>query len=95
MHPGRCAGCGVVNTSCKKIRAHVCECPDYLRLYRESPEKALEPEAEYLRWKADDTVADVRAQQKDLRLQARFKALDEKRALQVERFAAPPDPLDD
>ena len=54
MPMGRCAGCGETSGSCKKINAHVLECPEYKALYKRDPAKALSPREEYARWKAED-----------------------------------------
>lgn len=54
MPMGRCAGCGETSASCKKINAHVLECPEYKALYKSDPDKALSPREEFARWKAED-----------------------------------------
>lgn len=46
---GRCAGCGWEDPSSKRVRVHVQECGEYLALFRATPERALDPEAEYVR----------------------------------------------
>jgi hypothetical protein len=36
---------------------HVESCPEFAALFRRDPEAALDPEAEYLRWGAEDARA--------------------------------------
>lgn len=52
MTRGRCAGCGKEDASCKKIKTHIASCPEYLELWTTDPDRALDPEEEFLRWKA-------------------------------------------
>lgn len=51
MSRGRCAGCGYEDASCKKVRSHVQSCPEFVTLFKEHPERAIDPEDEYVRWK--------------------------------------------
>lgn len=94
MSPGRCAGCGKTHQSCKVIRTHTMSCPDYLKLFKESPEKALDPEAEHRRWNEEENSDEARAEAKDVRLQKRFAELDAKRDEQTTRWSTPPSILD-
>lgn len=59
MSRGRCSGCGAEDASCKKIRAHTMSCSEFIALYKEHPDRALDPEAEFRRYKAsaDDVQA--------------------------------------
>jgi hypothetical protein len=54
--PGRCSGCGRI-APCKVISEHVESCPEFAALFRRAPAQALDPEAEYLRWGAEDARA--------------------------------------
>jgi hypothetical protein len=47
MSRGRCSGCGFENVSCKVVKTHVRTCPDYVALFKENPDAALDPEEEY------------------------------------------------
>lgn len=51
MTAGRCSGCGYTDASCKKVRSHVMLCPDYKKLFLDEPDKALDPEVEFARFK--------------------------------------------
>jgi hypothetical protein len=95
MAKGRCAGCGKTDSSCKVMDSHVVTCPDFIRVYRENPAKALNPREEFDRWNAEENSPEARAEAKDLRLTARFAALDQRRMEQSERWQKPKDPLDD
>lgn len=52
MSRGRCAGCGYEDASCKKVRTHVNTCPEFLVLYKTEPARAIDPEDEFVRFKA-------------------------------------------
>lgn len=95
MAPGRCAGCGLSNSSCRPIRAHVETCPDYLDLYREDPARALAPEAEYRRWKAEDDSPEARQAARDVRLGRVFAEADEAQQAARERWQSKKSILDD
>jgi len=95
MTAGRCAGCGATDNSCKKIKAHVTTCPDFLALFKTDPSKALPPEAEYTRWKEEDNTEEQRAIEKDKRLQVRFADMDRRRENQKERWSKKKDILAD
>jgi len=94
MAQGRCAGCGLIDNSSTKIRQHVVSCPDYLKLFKTTPERALEPAAEFVRWQAEDNTKEQRAEAKDTRLAKKFAELDQRRVNQVARWVTPPDILD-
>jgi hypothetical protein len=94
MSAGRCAGCGQTD-SCKKVELHVLGCPEYLRLYREDPERCLDPAAEYRRYKAQDDTSEARAARRDLRLQRRFADLEAQHSAQASRWVRPKDILED
>jgi hypothetical protein len=80
MTAGRCAGCGATGPP-RKIRSHVMSCSDYAQLYREHPEQALDPEAEYARWAAGPRAAEQAA----AREQA-IASAEARRAAQAARF---------
>lgn len=84
MARGRCAGCGLEDPSAKKVERHVASCPDYLALYRTSPEKALSPEDEMKRWSevtSSDEYQEAKAAEKDERY-AGYRANNERRVEQ-------------
>lgn len=89
MSKGRCAGCGESGSSCE-IDRHIRRCAAWARLYQQSPQDALEPKAEYLRWETQDK-ADQRAQE----VQRSISRVDAIRAAQAERFRRPPDILEE
>lgn len=71
MTKGRCAGCGYEDSSIR-VADHTMDCPEFAKLYREAPDKALDPEVEYTRHQEylltpegrkenDERVAKVRA----------------------------------
>lgn len=95
MTAGRCAGCGVMDNSCKKIKSHVLTCPDYLEVFKSDPAKALPPEEEWVRWQNEDNSDEARAVAKEIRLTKRFAEMDAKREAQSERWQKPKDILDD
>jgi hypothetical protein len=51
--PGRCAGCGETG-SVPRVARHVFRCDKWAALFRHDPALALDPEAEYQRWLAED-----------------------------------------
>lgn len=90
MSAGRCAGCGKVSASCKLIGAHVLECPGFRELFLRDPAAALDPEAEYARWQAEDLSGE--------RAERRQQAEDDnksRRAAMASRYATPKDILED
>lgn len=95
MAQGRCAGCGKTGQSCKGMKNHILECPAYVKLYKSDPSKALMPEQEFERWQREENSEEARAAARDVRLAAKFAELDSKRDAQSERWAQPPDLLDD
>lgn len=70
-------------------------CPKYIQLYQEHPERCLDPEAEQMRYKAEDATSEVRAAARHARLQQRFAEMDRVHASQATRWAKPKDILDD
>lgn len=93
MSAGRCSGCGRVD-SLRKVSLHIVSCPDYLALYEQHPERALEPEAEYSRFRTEDTTPEARAQQRGARLEVRFAEINRQQAASATRWSKPPDILD-
>jgi len=71
------------------------QCPRYLELYKSNPAAALDPRAEFDRFKREEDSPEARAVAKDERLAKRFAELDTRRVAQTERWATPPDPLAD
>lgn len=62
MARGRCSGCGHEDQSAKKVERHTASCPEYIRLWREHPERALSPEAEAERWAAHTSTEEYTEQ---------------------------------
>lgn len=80
---GRCAGCGEVGPEAV-VTAHTAGCPDFARLYRESPEPPLPPAAEYRRWKEQDKDSETQ-----VRIAAKVAVTDAQRAVMADRFRTP------
>lgn len=80
MSRGRCSGCGESGSS-QAVAAHTAACPGFAVLYREHPERALAPEAEYLRWRQQD-----RAGEQAARVAGKVSSTDTRRAVMAERF---------
>jgi hypothetical protein len=85
---GRCAGCGLIDRNADKVREHTRYCQDFAALYLVSPERALDPEAEFIRWRDEDR-ARIRQDNKD----ASVAEADRRRAEQEARWETPEDPL--
>lgn len=94
MSIGRCAGCGHCDSS-TKVKFHVLDCPAYAQLFREHPERCLDPVAERLRYKAEDDTSEARAERRDVRLQRRFAEMDEQFLVASARWRPPADILAD
>ncbi len=94
MALGRCAGCGITAPS-RQVKIHVLGCVEYLALHRTTPERCLDPEADYLRHKQETDTPEARARRRDSRLRERFQDLDEQYDRQQKRWATPADFLDD
>lgn len=94
MPTGRCAGCGFTNSS-KKVQVHVLDCSDYLALFRQSPQRCLDPDAEHARYKAEEDNSTARAKRRDRRLQDRFAELERQASIQATRWQQPKDILED
>lgn len=92
---GRCAGCGETDVSSKKIEAHTLECSRFMELFRTSPDKALDPVAEHIRWQASGLKQRAVEEARDERLGSRALELDEARRDSIRRWKKPPDPLAD
>jgi hypothetical protein len=75
--------------------SHIMTCPAYLEVYKQDPTRALDPRAEFDRWKLDEDSPESRAVAKDARLAKRFADLDARREVQTERWARPKDILAD
>jgi len=94
MPTGRCAGCGYVNSD-RRAKLHVVGCSDFLELFENDPDKALDPVTEYQRYKSEELTSDARAQRRDLRLTERFSELSALQDLQARRWTTPKDILED
>jgi hypothetical protein len=97
--PGRCAGCGLENKSCKVIKSHIMTCPDYKKLWQTDPDKALEPEDCFKQHKLEMDAS--KGDRREVRI-AGLRVTDKARvAAQQKRYAtrsaksyAEPDPTD-
>jgi hypothetical protein len=94
MSTGRCAGCGHTGSG-RKVKAHVLNCPGYHALFQQRPRDALDPEAEYVRFRAAEGSADARAEQRAQRLAERLDDNARQHVLHALRWATPADPLED
>ncbi len=94
MPTGRCAGCGF-SDSCTKVKGHILGCPEYLALFRKTPERCLDPAAEHARFKAEDDTSEARAERRDQRLSDRFAEMDRLASIQAARWRQPKDILED
>jgi hypothetical protein len=83
---GRCGGCGKTGTP-KAIARHIVDCEPYQELYARNPTRALDPEAEYARWEAEDKQAARQAAHAGV-----VTANAQRKADQAGRFARLPDP---
>jgi hypothetical protein len=89
MIMGRCAGCGEKGNA-HLLREHIRYCQDYARLHAGHPEQALAPEEEFVRWKKDQ-----RSGERAGRREAAIDEADRRRAVQADRWATPPDIVED
>ncbi len=94
MAAGRCPGCGFTASS-RKARIHILDCPDFLELFRTDPTRCLDPEDEYVRYKAEDDSPDARAERRDARLQDRFADMDRRQSMEADRWQPERDILAD
>lgn len=94
MAVGRCAGCGKQGSACK-VEQHLVSCEKYIALFKNHPERALLPEAEYERYKREDRSPEAKAEAKEQRLHATLVDEDRRRASQEARWATPKDILAD
>jgi hypothetical protein len=85
---GRCAGCGLIDRNADKVKEHTRYCPDFAALFLVSPEQALDPEAEFTRWRDIE-----RAVARENSKQAAVDEADRRRAEQEARWETPEDPL--
>jgi hypothetical protein len=89
MALGRCAGCGKTGSACK-IKDHCVQCPPWLALFQEDPRRALDPGAEYIRWRDEDKNTERVTRREQV-----VVTTDASRAASLARFAVPPDILAD
>ena len=85
---GRCAGCGITNRNADWVRGHTRHCPAYSALHGLSPERCLDPEAEFTRWRDLE-----RAAYREVVKLAVVREAERRRAEQAARWETPPDPL--
>jgi hypothetical protein len=77
------------------MRMHVLTCSSYIALFQTTPGQALGPEAEFLRWRAEDRSPEARAKAKEVLFAAKFAELDKVREAQTERWTTKASILDD
>lgn len=77
------------------VRIHVLMCPAYAQLFRTHPERCLDPDAEYVRYKTEDDTSEARAKIRDVKLQQRFAEMDRLQSIQAKRWQKPKDILED
>ncbi len=94
MAAGRCAGCGLTASE-RRVKLHVLDCPDFLELFRQHPQRCLDPQDEYLRYKTEDDTSEARAGRRDERLRQRFAEQDERQSREDRRWLPEPDILAD
>lgn len=94
MPSGRCAGCGLTDAP-TKVKQHVLSCPGYLRLYREHPDRCLDPVAEFTRYKDEDDNREARAERRDNRMAGRAAEMERRAVVAAQRLARPKDILED
>lgn len=70
-------------------------CNEFIALYKQDPAKALLPEAEFIRWKAEDRSPEAKATAKERRLHGALVEQDTRRAAQEDRWSTPTDILAD
>lgn len=90
MSIGRCSGCGLSHKDSGLVREHTRYCRKFAAVYAKDPALCLEPEAEFLRWRDDD-----RWQEREARKDEIIAEADRRRAVQADRWATPPDILED
>lgn len=78
---GRCAGCGHEDASARKVRYHTSSCAKFIELWRASPEKALDPEAEHARVHGEEHIA----AKKDAKLERHYDIKERLQGLAAER----------
>ena len=94
MPSGRCAGCGSTG-SVRKVSTHILTCHEYLALFRQSPQRCLDPQAEHERYKTEDDTSEARAARRDQRLKSRFVKLDGQQRFAARRWQQLKDILED
>ncbi len=93
MPLGRCSGCGETDSP-RKISLHVLSCDRYLDVYASHPDCALDPVAEFERFRSEDDSPEARARRRGERLQARFAEINHWQAASTSRWRKPSDILD-
>jgi hypothetical protein len=80
MATGRCVGDGRTGPA-RDIAIHILLCPEFARVYRDTPERALTPVEEYARWRREEQDDD-----RDVAREAKVAGTDAKRAELADRF---------
>lgn len=91
---GRCAGCGNTASS-RKIEIHILTCDQFLALFKSTPQRCLDPQAEFERFKSEEDTPEARAVRRGQRLQQRFLEFDAIARTQADRWRPEGDILAD
>jgi len=89
LSTGRCAGCGMRGDA-SLLQEHVRYCGQYAVLNAEHPDRAIDPEAEFIRWRAAERSGERAAWRRAITDEA-----CRRQAVQAERWATPVDILED
>jgi hypothetical protein len=92
MAAGRCAGCGETASS-RQVKIHILNCARFLELFREHPDRCLDPDAEFHRFRIEDDSPEARAGRRDERLRHRFAEQDIRQSREDDRWKPEPDIL--
>lgn len=90
MAIGRCPGCGLTHKDSGLVREHTRYCKLYAALYVKHPERAIDPEAEFIRWRDE-----LRSGEREERKGEVIAEADRRRAVQAARWATPLDILEE
>jgi hypothetical protein len=87
---GRCPGCGLSDKDSDLVREHTRYCAKYAALWLRHPDRAIDPEAEFIRWRDEERPAEREGRREEVIAEA-----DRRRAVQASRWATPPDILEE
>jgi hypothetical protein len=87
---GRCPGCGLMHKDSGFVREHVRYCEKYAALYAGYAELVIDPEAEFIRWRDEERQGEREGHRGEVIAEA-----DRRRAVQHDRWATPPDLLEE